>query len=577
MAQSLSAAPGTASEPLSETVAETFLALLKQKGIDYLFINSGTDAAPMAEAYARQHLSGLEFPQPVIGTHENLVVSMAHGYTMVTGKAQAVMVHVTVGAANALCGVMNAARDEVPMLFMAGRTPLYEKGPLGARSGAIHWGQEMYDQAGMMRELVKWDYELRGGINVEEVLDRGLAMARAQPAGPVYLTLPREVLAEEIDATPVAGTPQEACSAPAPAPDSVARLASLIEDARCPVLVTSASGRDPSTVAPLAAFCERFGIGIVESKSRYVCAPSDHPNHLGQNVHTCLEEADLLICLESDVPWLPQTREPKAGARIVHIGTDPLFGNLPLRSFRGDLFITSSAANLFEPLTRALDSIESETATQQRKAAIARLAAARRARLEKRLSALLAAPRMNKDWLNYCLDQVLGEDEIVVNEYWVDREIFNARGPGSFFMHSTAAGLGWGMPAAIGAALAAPDKTIVCTLGDGSYMFANPAACHQAIAMHEVPLLTILCNNARWGAVQASTIGVYPQGHAAKGPKPAPLSDLRPVPDFEKYCEASGGHAIRVEKPEDLQGAIAEGLRIVREERRQVLLNVICE
>lgn len=144
-------------------------------------------------------------------------------------------------------------------------------------------------------------------------------------------------------------------------------------------------------------------------------------------------------------------------------------------------------------------------------------------------------------------------------------------------MHSTAAGTGWGMPAAIGAALAAPDKAIVCTLGDGSYMFANPAACHQAIAMHEVPLLTILCNNARWGAVQASTIGVYPQGHAAKGPKPAPLSDLRPVPDFEKYCEASGGHAIRVEKPEDLQGAIAEGLRIVREERRQVLLNVICE
>lgn len=577
MAQSLSAAPGTASEPLSETVAETFLALLKQKGIDFLFINSGTDAAPMAEAYARQHLSGLEFPQPVIGTHENLVVSMAHGYTMVTGKAQAVMVHVTVGAANALCGVMNAARDEVPMLFMAGRTPLYEKGPLGARSGAIHWGQEMYDQAGMMRELVKWDYELRGGINVEDVLDRGLAMARALPAGPVYLTLPREVLAEEIEATSVNGRPQEASAAPAPDPDSVARLASLIEEARCPVLVTSASGRDPSTVAPLAAFCERFGVGIVESKSRYVCAPSDHPNHLGQNVHTCLEDADLLICLESDVPWLPQTREPKSDTRIVHIGVDPLFGNLPLRSFRGDLFITSSAANLFEPLTQALDAIESESATQQRKASIARLAVARQARLEKRLDPLLAAPRMNKDWLNYCLDQALSENEIVVNEYWVDREIFKARGAGSFFMHSTAAGLGWGMPAAIGAALAAPDKTIVCTLGDGSYMFANPAACHQAIAMHDVPLLTILCNNARWGAVQASTIGVYPQGHAAKGPKPAPLSDLRPVPDFEKYCEASGGHAIRVEEPAALPDAIAEGLRIVREERRQVLLNVICE
>lgn len=577
MAQSLSAAPGTAREPLCETVAETFLVLLKQKGIDYLFINSGTDAAPMAEAYARQHLSGLDFPQPVIGTHENLVVSMAHGYTMVTGKAQAVMVHVTVGAANALCGVMNAARDEVPMLFMAGRTPLYEKGPLGARTGAIHWGQEMYDQAGMMRELVKWDYELRGGINVEDVLDRGLAMANAQPAGPVYLTLPREVLAEEIAAASVNGRPQEAATPPAPAPESLARLAAMIEAARCPVLVTSASGRDPSTVAPLAAFCERFGIGIIEAKSRYVCAPSDHPNHLGQNVHTVLEHADLLICLESDVPWLPETREPKADTRIVHVGVDPLFGNLPLRSFRGDLFITSSAANLFAPLTTALDAAATSAATAGRKAAIARLASARKARVEKRLEPLLAAPRMTKDWLNYCLDKAVTDKEIIVNEYWVDREIFNARGPGSFFMHSTAAGLGWGMPAAVGAALAAPDRTVICTLGDGSYMFANPAACHQAIAMHELPLLTILCNNARWGAVQASTISVYPQGHAARGPKPAPLSDLRPVPDFEKYCEASGGHAIRVEKPEDLQGAIAEGLRIVREERRQVLLNVICE
>lgn len=577
MAKSLSAVPGTQATPLSETVAETFLALLKQKGVDYLFINSGTDAAPMAEAYARQHLSGLDFPAPVIGTHENLVVGMAHGYTMVTGTAQAVMVHVTVGAANALCGVMNAARDEVPMLFMAGRTPLYEKGPLGARTGAIHWGQEMYDQAGMMRELVKWDYELRGGINVEEVLDRGLTMARAQPAGPVYLTLPREVLAEEIPATPVNASLRETTTPPAPAPDSLVTLARMIEEARCPVLVTSASGRDPSTVAPLGEFCERFGIGIVESKSRYVCAPSDHPNHLGQNVHTCLGDADLLICLESDVPWLPQTREPRADTRIVHIGVDPLFSNLPLRSFRGDLWITSSARNLFAPLTKVLETVASNEATQARKVSIQRLADARKARLEKRLAPLLAAPRMNKDWLNHCLNTVLGEDEIVVNEYWVDREIFNARGPGSFFMHSTAAGLGWGMPAAVGAALAAPEKTIVCTLGDGSYMFANPAACHQAIAMHDVPLLTILCNNARWGAVQASTISVYPEGHAAKGPKPAPLSDLRPVPDFGMYCEASGGHSIRVEDPADLADAIREGLRIVREDRRQVLLNVICE
>ena len=561
----------------SESVAETFLALLKQKGVDYLFINSGTDSAPLAEAYARQHLSGLDFPQPVIGTHENLVVGMAHGHTMVTGKAQAVMVHVSVGAANAVCGVMNAKRDEVPMLFIAGRSPLYEKGPLGARSGAIHWAQEMYDQAGMLRELVKWDYELRSGLNVEDVLDRALAITQAAPAGPVYLTLPREVLAELTDPTPVAGNAVVVPLPPAPDPVGVASLAAMIAAANCPVLVTSASGRDPATVAPLEAFCERFGVGIVEAKSRYVCARADHAYHLGQNLHPYLGDTDLLICLESEVPWLPETRQPEASTRIVHVGVDTLFQDYPIRGFRSDLSITASAAKLFPSLTEALDKVDTADAVARRKEALKKLTTARKARREKRLAPLRAAPAMTKDWLNLCLNEALDAQVILVNEYWVDREIYDAQAPGSFFMHSPAAGLGWGMPAAIGAAIAAPERTVVATMGDGSYLFCNPGACHQASAMHDAPILTIICNNARWGAVQSSTIGVYPDGHAARGPKPAPLSDLSPVPDFEKYAEASGGHAQRVTDPLALVAAIRRGLEVVRTERRQALINVICD
>lgn len=563
--------------PQSEAVAETFLALLKQKGVDYLFINSGTDAAPIAEAYARQSLSQLEFPAPIIGTHENLVVGMAHGYTMITGRTQAVMVHVSVGAANAVCGVMNAKRDEIPMLFMAGRTPLYEKGPLGARSGAIHWAQEMYDQAGMLRELVKWDYELRSGLNLEDVLDRGLMTAQAAPAGPVYLTLPREVLSAQSEPHTVKAKPLAPTSRAAPDPEAIRKLAEMIDAAQCPLLVTSASGRDPETVAPLGELCERFGIGIVEAKSRYVCASSDHPYHLGQSVHPYLGEADLLICLETEVPWLPETREPRPETRIVHVGVDPLFLDYPLRSFRGELWVTSSAGQLMGPLTEALAEIADERRLSERAVKITSLAEGRRERRRKRLAPLADKPRMTKDWLNHCLNEALPADAIVVNEYWVDREIFDAKTAGSFYMHSPAAGLGWGMPAAIGAALAAPDRPVVCTMGDGAYLFCNPAACHQAIAMHETPLLTIICNNARWGAVQSSTIGVFPEGHAARGPKPAPLSDLRPIPDFEKYVEASGGYGERIEDPAAVPDAIRRAIRMVREERRQVLLNIICE
>lgn len=567
----------TAALPQSQGVAETFLGLLKQKGVDYLFINSGTDSAPIAEAYARQPLSQLKFPAPIIGTHENLVVGMAHGYTMVTGRTQAVMVHVSVGAANAVCGVMNAKRDGIPMLFMAGRTPLYEKGPLGARSGAIHWAQEMYDQAGMLRELVKWDYELRSGLNLEDVLDRGLMTAQAAPAGPVYLTLPREVLSAPSEPHTVAATPIAPISRAAPAPAAIRELAAMIDAAKCPLLVTSASGRDAETVAPLSDLCARFGIGIVEAKSRYVCASADHPYHLGQSVHPYLGEADLLICLETEVPWLPETREPQPETRIVHIGVDPLFLDYPLRSFRGELFVTSSAGQLFAPLAKALARIADEKRIAQRATKITALAEGRRERRRKRLAPLLDKPRMTKDWLNHCLNEALPDDAIVVNEYWVDRELFDAKTAGSFYMHSPAAGLGWGMPAAIGAALAAPNRPVVCTLGDGAYLFGNPASCHQAIAMHETPLLTIVCNNARWGAVQSSTIGVFPQGHAARGPKPAPLSDLRPIPAFEKYVEASGGYGERVEDPASVPDAIRRAIRMVRDERRQVLLNIICE
>ncbi len=105
------------------------------------------------------------------------------------------MVHVSVGTANAICGLMNAARDRIPILLTAGRSPILEAGALGARDLRIHWGQEMFDQAGMVRELVKWDYELRDARQVDAVVDRAVGIATTEPKGPIYLTLPRELLA----------------------------------------------------------------------------------------------------------------------------------------------------------------------------------------------------------------------------------------------------------------------------------------------------------------------------------------------------------------------------------------------
>ena len=181
-----------------DTVAEAYLALLAERGVEYLFANAGTDFAPLVEAFAKAARTGMPVPEPVLATHENLALSMAHGYAMVTRKVPAVMVHVSVGTANGVCGVFNAARENVPMLFTAGRSPLTEGGLPGARDVYIHWAQEMFDQAGMLREIVKWEYELRNGRQLETVIDRALSVATTQPGGPVYLSLPREVLAEPL-------------------------------------------------------------------------------------------------------------------------------------------------------------------------------------------------------------------------------------------------------------------------------------------------------------------------------------------------------------------------------------------
>src|SRR5437870_12941458 len=201
-------------------VAAAYLALLANRGVEYLFGNAGTDFAPLIEAYAQAARTGVAVPRPILATHESLAVAMAHGYGMVSRRVPAVMVHVSVGTANMVCAALNAARENVAILLTAGRSPLTETGLLGSRDGYIHWAQEMYDQAGMIRELVKWDYELRNGEQLETVVDRALSIAGTEPRGPVYLSLPREVIAAPAKGRHRPGT--RLCAAAPAAPDEAA-------------------------------------------------------------------------------------------------------------------------------------------------------------------------------------------------------------------------------------------------------------------------------------------------------------------------------------------------------------------
>jgi acetolactate synthase-1/2/3 large subunit len=559
------------------SVAEAYLALLAERGVEYLFANAGTDFAPIVEAYAKAVHSGLPAPRPLLATHENLALSMAHGYAAAAGRVPAVMVHVSVGTANAVCGILNAARANVPILFSAGRTPLTEEGLAGARDTYIHWAQEMFDQAGMLREAVKWDYELRDGVQLETVIDRALTIATSPPEGPVYLSLPREVLA-----APLPGFAYEqparrvAASPPAPDEAALAAAARLVAAAQNPLIITADAGRDRAAVPALGEFAERFAIPVVEHRQRHLSLRADHPCHLGYNPGALLDDADAILVIDCDVPWIPSRRPPQPGCRIVQIGVDPLYSRYPIRGFAADVALTGAARLVLPRLGTALAPLVEEAGIAARRRRIAERREAMRAGWRRLVDEVRTMRPLHPAWVSACLAAARDPDSAIVNEYTLLPEHCPSRRPGSFFGSSPAAGLGWGAGAALGVKLAEPERQVIAVLGDGSYLFANPVAVHHAARLHRLPVLFVVVNNAMWGAVRRATLGMYPQGEAARSNRP-PFIDLDELPAFEQVCAAAGGYGERVEDPAALPAALQRALHAVDVEKRQALLNVICQ
>ena len=551
--------------------AEAFLRALADHGVDYFFCNPGTDFPPIVEAFGRAKKTNAKVPKPILVPHENLAVGMAHGAYLMTGRPQAVMVHTTVGTANTINNLINVSRDRVPLILAAGRTPITEKGSFGSRTRPIQWGQEMFDQAGMVRELVKWDYELRMPGQVGDVVARGAEVAMAHPRGPVYLMLPREPLSAPL-AEPIAPIKPRPLAAPVqPDGQAIATLAEWIAAAERPLIV--ASSLLPEAVPLLAHLAERCAIPVVMHNSRTVCLPSSHPMHFGFEPGALLADADLVIVLESDVPWIPHLQHPPAGCRVAHVAEDPFFVRYPMRSFPSDLAVQAGCINALDALVKAV-----EPRLQMADARIA----ARRARLTERMR--LRRAQLAKDsagggtispaYLSRVIGETVGDDAIIFNEYPLRPDHCAREKPGSFFALGPAGGLGWGFGAALGAKLAAPDAFVVATLGDGAYMFANPTVGHWVSATHNLPILTVVFNNSRYGAVRNATLSMFKDGAAGENDGRT-FADLDASPAYEAMAMAQGAYAERVEKPADLPNALLRAREAVVSGRRQALLNVI--
>jgi len=556
-------------------VAGAYLALLADRGVDYLFGNAGTDFAPLVEAYARAAQTNIPVPRPILAAHENLAVAMAHGYAMLSRRIPAVMVHVSVGTANMICAAMNASRENIAILLTAGRSPLTETGLIGSRDGYIHWAQEMYDQAGMLREIVKWDYELRNGEQLETVVDRALAIAASEPRGPVYLSLPREVIAAPCAVEHPSPSRLNPAAPAAPDPAAVAEAARILGQARRPLIVTANAGRDPAAFTALARFAEQFALPVVQHRPRYLSLPSSHSMQLGYDPARLLPQADAIMVIESDVPWLPSKVMPRPECKIIQCGLDPLFTRYPIRGFASDIAITASTSAALSALSAALaDATDTKTISARRewvKEERAKMTAAWKAAVD------AAARKKEPDpvWVSHCIGRAKAPNTIVINEYTLFPEHCAFESPDLYFGSSSASGLGWGAGAVLGAKLARPESPVIAVVGDGAYMFSNPTAVHHASAMHDLPVLFVVMNNGMWGAVQRSTLAMYPDGLASKSNAQSFVS-LGKLPAFERICESAGGYGARVEDAAELPGALERALAVVERERRQALLNVIC-
>jgi len=556
------------------TAAGALLTRLRQVGVDYIFANSGTDFPPIIEALAEATARQAPLPRALTIPHEHAAMGMAHGYYLATGRAQAVMAHTDVGLANCVIGALNAHVERVPVLLFSGRTPVLEKGRFGARTVPIGWGQEMRDQTALVRECSKWDYELRFPEQAPDLVDRAHAIAMSSPRGPVYVSLPREVLCQDCPAAPLEAPPLMQPHGTAPDPALVAELAARIATARAPVIFAQHGAGDAAGFAALARIAERWAIPVSQYWATMLALPTDHPMAAPADPAPLLAGADLVLCLDTLAPWMPEVHEPRPDALVVQMGPDPLAPRTPVRNFRADRSLACDLGPGLRALEAALAAHDPGPAVADRRARLA--ADHARARAQTIAAAAPdAAPGMTKAQAARTLSEALAAHPgaTVLSELGVPMAPMRLTHPQAWYQEPHAGGLGWSLPAALGMQLADPDRLIVATMGDGGYMFANPVVCHQIAEALSLPILILVLNNAEWGAVRQSVLGLYPDGQAARA-NAVPLTGLSPSPDFAQIARASRALAFRAGDQGEFSAALAAALDHVAARRGAALIDL---
>jgi len=547
------------------TNADAFVDVLNAHSVDKIFFNPGGEFIGLQSRIAQSRLAGREAPQLVLCLDESVPVSAAHGSYMISGKPQVVLVHSELGTLQMGGNLQNVQWGRVPMVIMAA----YQ-----ADDHRTTWRQEPYDQAWIVRGNMKRDRRIAGDEDLDVILTEAFRIACTEPTGPVYLYFPFGYLERAIDkpATP----PAPAKIAPLPAADSAAlgEAADLLLDALNPLIVTGFAGRHPENVDALVRLAETLSAPVLTGQV-WMNFPSDHPLCLGmeqiggsRKPNPGIAEADVILAIDYDMPYVAGIGMPAPGAKIIHIDVDPLTNGRLLWERGADLFINADSRLVVPALERLLRQ---------------RITSEKRHELHERYRRLETEHRetrrgwrafaqsqesqepVSPDWLCRCIDQAIDADTIVVNHTIshcasVTEQIERTK-PGTL-LGCPAGAIGWAMGASLGAKMAAPEKTVVATLTDGGFVWGCPTSTLWTAVKYGASFLAVVFNNRGYGILRGSQEQVL----AVDGLTEEYIFEagVEFMPDYAAIAGACGAYGRTVEEPADVLPALREALARVR-------------
>jgi benzoylformate decarboxylase len=530
-------------------VAAVLMEILKSAGVRYLFGNPGTTELPFLDALPD---SGLEY---VLGLQEATAVAAADGYAQASGQVGVVNVHVAPGLANSLSILHNASRSKTPLLVTAGQqdTRFLMDEPILAG-----------DLVRMAEQFTKWSYEIRRAEEAPVALRRALQVALTPPTGPVFLSLPMDLMGPAVEDT--GAGPMPIAARARPDAGAVARAAELLAAARAPIIIAGDGVARAQAVSELTTLAEVAGARVHgEPVYRRTNIPGNHALWRGglfpspAGVRKALEECDLLLIVGANVfTWFLHTEGAPfpRGLRVIQIDDDPWEIG---RTYQVALGIAADPKTTLAELSSALRSRMTEAERGAAAARVERIGQARGELMARvRAAAQAEADRtpIGQAHLMHTLASLLPADAIVVDESatslpFVLRYIPFAT-PGSFYGGKTGT-LGWGMGAAIGVQLGSPGRKVVATIGDGSVMYA-PQALWTA-AHYQLPITYVVPNNSSYAILKSGMLSLD-LASAKRGIYPG-MDLVDPTIDYVGLARSLGVRAERVDKPGNLHSVLA--------------------